>query len=78
MLITLPPIGDDDITESKPEPIRHTWEEYRRVQLWLNVAPWKCECKITNFGRNLTCARHGCGKPRPAHYTKTGGLNGHK
>jgi hypothetical protein len=51
-----------------------TWEEYRRVQIWLNVAPWKCECKITNFGRNTVCARHGCGKPRPSHYTKTGGI----
>lgn len=73
MLITLPPIGEEPEPEDKP-PMHHTWEEYRRVQIWLNVAPWKCECKITNFGRNTVCARHGCGKPRPAHYTKTGGL----
>lgn len=69
MPIILPP---DDTTiypqEESKKPEFHTWEEYRRGQIFMNVPPWKCECGIVNFGRNRNCARDTCKKPRPADY----------
>jgi len=70
MPIILPP---DDMTidpqeESKNPEVVCTWEEYRRIQLQMNVPPWKCECGIVNHGRNLNCARWECKKPRPKDY----------
>ena len=41
------------------------WDDRRRVELFLNVLPWKCECGLTNFGRNKQCAKWNCKKPRP-------------
>lgn len=75
MPIILPP---DDMTidpqeESKnPEKI-HTWEEYRRSQIYGNVPPWKCKCGIVNFGRQKLCVGRICKSPpcdgiRPADY----------
>lgn len=61
--------------EKPPNP---AFGEYRRIQLYLAVANWKCpECGSTVFGRVLECpyCKHKLGKitPRPAHYTKKGG-----
>lgn len=72
MPIILPP---DDMTtdfqeESKKPEKLHTWEEYRKTQIYMNVPPWKCSCGIVNFGRNLQCARDTCKKPRPTDYKK--------
>jgi hypothetical protein len=64
--------------EEKTEVAPCSWEEHRRIQLYLNVKPWKCpECGATMFGRMLYCAyckiRHNKHTPRPSHYTKAGG-----
>lgn len=45
----------------------------RRVQLFINVKPWKCaECGCTNHGRNKKCAycyvRFNKITPRPADF----------
>jgi hypothetical protein len=46
------------------------YEDDRRIQLFLNVPPWRCECGNTNFGRNKLCADFRCKMPRPADYRK--------
>ncbi len=71
-ILDTPPNEDEPEQEIVVKPA--SWEEHRRVQLFLNVASWKCECGITNFGRNLQCAKDTCKKPRPAHYSKIRGL----
>jgi|EndMetStandDraft_8_1072994.scaffolds.fasta_scaffold32728_4 predicted RNA-binding Zn-ribbon protein involved in translation (DUF1610 family) len=55
-----------------------SWEEHRRITLYLNVKPWKCpDCGATMFGRMLYCAycklRLNKHTPRPSHYTKEHG-----
>lgn len=73
MIISAPPIEPEP---DKPESEQklHTWEEYRRVQIFLNVAPWYCKCNgkwtrgLKWHGRVLKCFY--CGTPRPADYKK--------
>jgi hypothetical protein len=75
MPILTPPPSDDEEKDDgsifgvKPAQ-HHTWEEYRRVQLFLNVNNWKCPCGLTLHGRVLKCVR--CGKDRPSDYRKRG------
>lgn len=48
---------------------REIWERNRRMEIILNVKPWKCpQCNLTNFGRNKHCARWTCKLPRPADF----------
>jgi hypothetical protein len=73
-ILTPPPSDDEDdgsILGVKPAQ-HYTWEEYRRVQLFLSVNPWKCKCGLTMHGRVLQCVRENCRQPRPADYKKHG------
>ena len=67
MTLIGPPVDNSypDLPE-EPVPIKNDWDEYRRVQLYLNCKPWKCSCGLTNFGRNRNCAKWTCKKPRPS------------
>jgi hypothetical protein len=69
-ILTPPPSEpEDDGFDSSVKPVQHhTWEEYRRVQLFLNVPNWKCPCGLTLHGRVLKCVR--CGKDRPSDYKR--------
>jgi predicted RNA-binding Zn-ribbon protein involved in translation (DUF1610 family) len=78
MPIILPP---DDMTTfpqeelKKPEKL-FTWEEHRRIQLYMNVPPWKCpKCGVVYHGRVKICRiiyssgnPPPCNEPRPADY----------
>lgn len=51
------------------------WEDKRRVELLLNVPPWKCECGIVNHGRVIECCgrfkpSNPCNRRRPSNYSK--------
>jgi len=70
-------IPQPELIEDKPKP-RTSDAENRRIELYLNVKPWKCPvCGTTMFGRCMECVycriRSGIHTPRPAHYTKQGG-----
>jgi len=69
MTLIRPP-SDDEPDDEKPtgEWKPCTWEEYRRIQLFLNVNPWRCSCGLTLHGRVETCVR--CGQLRPKDYKK--------
>lgn len=56
------------LQESKKPEIICTWEEYRRIQIWFNVPPWKCPCGLVLHGRVEHCVR--CKTARPADYKK--------
>ena len=66
-----PPNDNDEIKPEKElppyvPPFGLTWyEDYRRVKLFDNCPNWKCECGLTNHGRNERCARYTCKKSRP-------------
>ncbi len=34
------------------------------VKWYLDVPSWKCSCGVTNFGRNVRCARPTCKKEK--------------
>lgn len=78
-LITPPnDYGDKPVEKEKTTVVDSSWEERRRIELFLNVKPWKCpDCGTTMFGRVLYCVycklRLGKHTPRPAHYTKEHG-----
>ena len=56
------PIPKYDPTE-KPVYDDPTIEEKTRILNYLDVKPWICaSCQLTNFGRNLKCAK--CRKDR--------------
>ncbi len=55
-----------EFPEDTPIPRNNSWDEHRRVELFLNCKSWKCECGLTNFGRNRNCAKWTCLKPRPS------------
>lgn len=67
-ILTPPPSEDEPEREVVVKP--SSWEEYRRVQLFLNVPSWKCSCGLTYQGRVLKCVRKECGKDRPSDYSK--------
>lgn len=71
---TIEPPNDNTLEEEEPKkklppyvpPFGLTpWEDNRRVELFLNVPSWICVCGLTNFGRNLRCAKQTCNKERP-------------
>jgi len=62
-------------TYREEEPVRHivipTDQERDRWVRWFMDSPtWVCECRLTNFGRNLQCARDTCKKARPSSYVE--------
>lgn len=68
MTLINPPDCDDE-PEPEPVPVKNcSWEEHRRIQLFLNVNPWRCKCGLTLHGRVLNCVR--CNQPRPENYKK--------
>lgn len=54
MIIGVPPDSTVELEETKLD--RDKVEEY------LNVPNWKCECRLVNFGRNKRCADPKCRK----------------
>jgi hypothetical protein len=40
------------------------------VRWYMDCPSWVCECRLTNFGRNLQCARDSCKKARPTEYVE--------
>lgn len=69
-ILGLPPNEDEPKYEVEVKP--SSWEEVRRVQIFLNVAPWKCKCGLTMHGRVLKCVRESCRQSRPNDYKKHG------
>jgi hypothetical protein len=55
------------------EDAQKIWERNRRIEIYLNVKPWKCgECGATMFGRMKYCVycklRLGKDTPRPTEF----------
>ena len=50
-------LPESEFLEDKPDlSERQIWERNRKVAIYMNVKPWKCnECGCVNFGRNKQC-----------------------
>jgi len=65
-MIIKPPSNDTDeyhfdVVETKPQ----SWYDW-----FFSVRNWKCNCGLTNFGRNKKCAMWTCNLPRPLDFNE--------
>jgi hypothetical protein len=68
-MIISPPSDLPDVY-TPPPPSTDLEKEYARIREYMDVKPWKCACRLVNFGRNKYCADYKCRNPRPTDFVE--------